>query len=381
MLRGLVLGVILALCIVVQAASVFVKADSVGLLKPIIAIETWGVSSFGQTTESEGYSNRNDLLFRRFRIGAKGNPYAWFSYTFQLNLDRFGEGVYTPIKGSYKGIGVWNAYVTIKVLKKSELLNVHLGHYWAAVSREFNTSPWAVGSFDKFRSDWFLRNFVTGEGNGITNGAGLGGLKNFEKLGISYRAGVYEPTEFENAKDVGRLYTLRLMLSLGDAEQKKYSYMLLGNQWRKRKGITLAFGSSTLHGAILNDSVVLKKSTSLGVDLLVDYVGFRFDAGYYRMHRTSDYSNAFDGNEWHVRLGYSLLIWNRYLEPVISYDQYEGFGSSLLYNFVGNDKTLDVGVNCYLNKDKMKVALHYLVQGGSLSKTRDYIGLALQYRL
>ncbi len=102
---------------------------------------------------------------------------------------------------------IWNAYVTAKVLRKSDLLNIHAGYYWAAITRQFNTSPWAVSGFDKTRACWYLRSFTTGKGNGIESGVGLGGLQNWKGFGISYRLGVYEPEAFACADKSSRLVT------------------------------------------------------------------------------------------------------------------------------------------------------------------------------
>jgi len=97
-------------------------------------------------------------------------------------------------------------------------------------------------AFDKTRAGSLLRTFVTGKSNGIESGVGIGGLKNFRGFGISYRIGTYDPEAYVNPFSGSRLYTYRVMFSFGEPEAIKYSYMLTGNHWGKRIGVTVGFG-------------------------------------------------------------------------------------------------------------------------------------------
>ena len=361
--------------------SPFLEVNKEQLFKPVVALESWATYSIGEEKNGSEYADRGDLSFRRFRFGGKGSPYTWLSYSFQLHLDRLGEDSYASTKGSYGGIDIWNAFITARLLK-SDLLNLHAGYYWAAISREFNTSAWAVGSFDKTRADWYMRNFITGKGNGIESGIGLGGLKNFENFGISYRLGTYEPDAFTSSEYGSRLYTGRIMFSIGDAEQEKYGYMLSGNQWMKRTGITLGLGASTQSDGKLSDTLYFDNSMAYGTDLLINYKGLRMDGEYFIFKRTAQSYSDFDGTEWHVRAGYSFMIGTTYLEPAVTYESYEGEGSKALYKYIGDDNTWDIGLNWYINKEKLKLATHYIIQDGSTSpNTGDYIGFAFQYKL
>ena len=354
-----------------------------GLFRPVVAFETWATYTVDRKTGGEIDRNRGDVSFRRLRFGGKGTPWSWLSYSFQLYLDRLGEDPYAATKGSYGGgPGIWNAFITAKLLKNSELLNVHAGYYWAAISREFNTCPWAVGSFDKSRANWYLRNFITGKGNGIENGVGLGGMQQFGIVGIGYRAGAYEPQAYADAGYPDHLYTGRLMVSIGDPEQTKYRYTLSGNQWGRRTGITIGTGFASQNSGRLSDSLVFTGSTAWGGDMLVNFIGLRIDGEYFVMKRTADGRKDFNGSEWHIRLGYAFTAGKTLVEPCISFDRYDGEGSKALFKYLGDDRTFDIGVNWYLNRDNLKVALHYVNQNGSISdNTGDYIGLAFQFRL
>ncbi len=365
-----------------QTINPFAIINKEKLFKPYFAIETWATYSTGEEKGGVEYDDRADITFRRFRFGGSGNPISWLKYSFQFNADRLGQDSYSSIKGSYGGVSIWNAYITAKLLKNSQLLNLHAGYFWAAISREFNTSPWAVASYDKTRSAWFLRSFVTGKGNGIESGIGLGGIKNFNNFGISYRIGTYETAKYANKENASRLYTGRFMFSFGDPEQTKYKYMLSGNSWKKRKGVTIGFGGSTQSDGYLSENTYFDKSTAYGGDIAFDYSGIRIDAEYFKMKRTMDGVDDFDGTEYHLRLAYNFIAGNKYLEPTITYDKFEGEGNSSLFNHIGDDYTYDVGINWYVSKSNLKLSLHYVIQDGSASaRVGDYLGVACQFKL
>ena len=360
----------------------FFEVNKEKMFNPVVALESWVTYSMGEVKNSSEYANRTDVSFRRFRFGASGTPYSWLKYNFQLYLDRLGEDAFASTKGSYGNIGIWNANITAKLIKESELLNIETGYFWAAISREYNTSPWAVGAFDKTRACWYMRNFITGTGNGIVSGIALGGLKYFNKFGISYRIGTYEPDLYQSKEFASRLYTGRIMFSFGDPEETVYKYMLSGNQWGKRKGITIGIGASTQSDGKLSDTTFFDMSNAYGADILINYEGLHIDGEYFMFDRKAIGTENFNGIEYHIRAGYSLVVAGKYIEPVITYEKYKGEGAKSLYKYIGDDYTYDLGINWYMNKDKLKLALHYVIQSGSTSpNTGDYIGLACQIRL
>lgn len=378
----------------------FLDINTEKLFKPIFALETWATYSIDEEKNGTSYTNRADIFFRRLRFGGTGSPYSWLSYNFQLHLDRLGEDTYASTKGSYGGIDIWNAHITAKLLKDCDLFNLHAGYFWAAISREYNTSAWSQGSLDRTRANWYMRNFITGKGNGIECGIGLGGLKNFEKFGVGYRIGTFEPQAYSNSELASRLYTGHFLFTLGDPELSSYKYRLPGNQWRKRTGITLGFGASTQSKGIVINSIKeyadsltneitsttittpFDQSYAYGTDILINYKGFRLDGEYFVFCRTGTANEKFEGYQWHIRFGCSLSLAGMFLEPVITYDCYEGKGNKDLYKYIGTDQTLDLGINWYLNKDKLKLSLHYLIQDGSVSSNvGDYLGMAFQFRI
>ena len=348
---------------------------------PIVAVESWLTYSMGEEKSGVEYANRADVSFRRVRFGAKGSPYSWLSYEIELNLDRLGEDTYASTKGSYSGLDIWKAFVTAK-LTRDDLIHLHLGYYWAAISLDYITSPWSVSSFDKTRADWYLRNFMTGKGNGIESGFGFGGLKNFDGFGINYQIGAFEPEAFSGPEHANPLVTGRVMLSFGDPEQKTYKIRHGGNHWNARNGVTLGLGGATIGKVDNGAGTAFNKSNAYGADISATTGGLKVEGEYYKMKREATGYDNFKGTEWFVRCGYNIAVNGTFVEPTFTYEKYEGEGEKTLYKYIGDDKTFDIGVNWYLDKDKLKLGAHYVNQKGSTSSNvGDYIGLSLQARL
>lgn len=349
--------------------------------QPVVAVESWLTYTMNAGNEDADYTNRASASFHRLRFGAKGSPYSWLSYAIEFSLDRLGEDPYSAVRGSYNGLDIWKALVTAK-LSKNDLLHLHAGYYWAAISLDYTTSPWAVSSFDKPRSDWYLRNFMTGKGNGIETGIGLGGLKNFDGFGINYQLGAFAPSAFHGTEHANPLLTGRVMFSFGDPEQKTYKIRHSGNHWNSRNSLTIGFGGATIGEVDNGSNIAFDRANAYGADISATKGGFKVEAEYYKMNREYSGSPDFEGTEWFVRLGYNIPFKGTFVEPSVSYDHYEGEGESSLFRFIGDDATFDAGVNWYLNRDKLKLSLHYLNQHGSISENLgDFIGMALQVRL
>ena len=352
-------------------------------LKPFAIIESWGTYSINE----KQYANRADFQLRRLRLGAKGKVNSWLSYSFMLHNDRLGESKYASTKGKNTGIDIWNACVTARLSKSSDLLYLHAGYFWAGVSKEYVTKPWSITSFDKAYTIWYLRNFITGKGNGIESGIGLGGKESLgEKLHLGYRTAIHMPAKYDSPQYGNPLYSGRLMFTVGDKLQSKYCYMLDGNSWGKRTGVTLGMGGS-YQGKVDNlksgaDSVFFDSSKTYGADLQVNLKRFTLEGELFYFKREAPGYTGFDGVEWHLRCSYLIKLKTELIEPCFMTCKYEGKGEKALYKCIGDDITYDAGINWYINRDKEKIALHYVIQQGSVSSNvGDYIGVSLQIKI
>ncbi len=359
----------------------FAKFQKEKAFTPIVGIESWFTYSMNEVKNDVEYANRPDASFRRLRFGAKGTPYSWLSYEIEFNMDRLGEDSYASTKGSYNGFDIWKAFISAR-LSNDDLLHLQAGYYWAAISLDYMASPWSVSSFDKTRSDWHLRNFMTGRGSGIESGVGLSGLKNFNGFGINYQIGAFSPAAYNGPEHANPLFTGRVMFSVGDPEQKSYKIRHAGNHWNARNGVTIGLGGATMGKADNSSGTAYNNSKAYGADISATTGGLKVEGEYYKMQREASGMNDYEGTEWFVRCGYNILVKGTFVEPTFTYDSYKGEGEKALYKYIGDDKSFDLGVNWYLNKDKLKLSLHYVNQKGSCSSNvGDYLGMALQVRL
>lgn len=345
--------------------------------KPIAVLETWAIYNLQQEEGEDAY----ELSERRLRFGAAGQPYWFMKYCIQLYADRLGQGDCSIIRGKYNDVGIWSAYATFKPIRTSELLNVHVGHLWSAVSRDYMTSPWAVSSFDKSDAGYYLRHFMTGKGNGILSGVALGGFQNFDNVSWSYRLGAYKPEICSDMPNNHLLYTGRVMFRLGQWEQKSYKYMVSGNTWDSANGVTLGLGASSLKDGYYTTDIQFDRSWTLGSDLFANYENCHLTFEYFLMKRTADAYDDFSSYITNTRLGYNISLGKTVLEPSLSYDTYTPTGDATLYKFTSDYSTFDVGVNWYIKKDKLKLSLHYVEQMTDDALAAQYMGMAFQLKL
>jgi hypothetical protein len=351
-------------------------------LSPVVKMESWMVCPvYSKDVAGKGSIN-NDLFFRRLRLGAKGNIRDRLSCHFSLAADQLGINEENPIKGKYRGVYVWNAYIDCKGFRNSDILHIHTGYLWAAVSREFNTSPWNVPSLDKSYATAIFRNFTTGKNNGIESGLAIGGNYHKGPMGFMYRTGMYYPEKYTGSSLWNPLLTGRMVFVLGDPEQPKYKYMTSSNPFRKRKGISLGTGGSfqgrTNKQLSETDSVYFQYNVTGGIDLLFEYNFIHVDAEYYLMERRhEDSSDTYQAREWHVRIAFRLEpVKDLCLQPACMVSGYHGTGD--LFQ-AGEFRMLDIGCNVYPEKLKTSLGLHYVIQKGSLAPAASgYITLQVR---
>lgn len=353
---------------------------------PQVMLQSWATYSMNEEKTGTDLANRFDTHFRRLRFGGKGEVYPGVKYNLLFHYDRIDEDPYAATKGSDNGFGLWHAYITAKLLKSSDLLYLNAGYYVAAISREYSLSSWTVASLDKSYAVWYLRKFLTAQGNGIESGAGFGGQMAIkDNFGFNYRLNVHTPEKHLSPDYANPLVTTRVSFSTGDPELKKYRMSLPGQYWQKRNGLSLGLGAAyqgKTDNALSSGHIFFDHSTAYGADLAAHYGPWAFDSEYFLMKRTADGYDAYQGREWHVRLSHIFLINNTYLEPAVMVANYTGWGASALYNHIGDDITYDIGLNWYLKKDKFKLGLHYIMQEGSVSSNQgDYLTTSLQIKL
>jgi len=393
--------------------------------------QLWGVYTMDRTECSGGsvggigtgckdYSNRTDFFLRRSRFGAQGTITENLSWRVWFAYDNVGLDSHTALANSNK-IGLvgqnsnnkefylWDAFFTYALDKN--WANITVGYFRPQVGRESITAGFEVNSFEKALTNFYPREHIVGTGPGRATGINIGGLYNDEKSkwGINYNFGIFDiengNTKVSGGNSNSPLLTARVALSIGDPEMKKYGMGYKVNYFGKRNGITIAL-NATQQGATTESfsgttySGGFKKNNMYGVDILANYADFTFNFEYDWLKRElSKYigfkkadgkpftSNSWTDKVWHVRAGYNFKLPNKtILEPAITYAEFKGDSNSGFYPN-GKDKVLDVGLNWYIDQNKIKLNAHYVKQKADpVSKLSayqndsvgDYVGVGLQ---
>lgn len=352
------------------------SAKAMNSFKPIVIAEIWSTYSYGESKNNETYAPQLDLHFRRLKFGGKGKANDRLSYNFLLHADRLGENTYASSKNSYQGLDLWHAIMCARLSPHSDALNLVAGYYNIAVSRSSYASCKVLGTLDKAQTDWYLRKFLTGKGNGIESGMGIAGYSNLERMHLDYRASVFLPQATQHPNGSSLLYTGRISLNSGKTQT--FNYLIKHQNWVKQKSISWALGAAFQQNGYINDTLQFKHSAALGSDMHLHYQGLILEGSLYQLFRNAQNISDFSATLWHVKTLYNFKIKEQHLEACCSYQNYNASGNKSLFKHIGDDTTVDVGINWYINKDKVKMTLHYIHQAGAASMNNgDYMASSL----
>lgn len=352
------------------------SAKAINTFKPMAIAEIWSTYSYGESKNNETYAPQLDLHFRRLKFGGKGKANDRLTYNFLLHADRLGENTYASTKNSYQGLGLWHAMMSARLSPHSDALNLVAGYYNIAVSRSSYTSCKALGTLDKAQTDWYLRKFLTGKGNGIESGMGIGGYSNLERLHLDYRASIFIPQATQHPHGSPLLYTGRI--SLNSEKTPAFNYLIKHQNWVKQKNISCALGAAYQQNGYINDSIRFTHSAALGSDMHLHYQGLILEGSLYQLFREAENIPDFSATLWHIKALYNFTVKTQHLEACCSYQNYRTEGSKSLFKHIGDDTSMDLGLNWYINKDKVKMTLHYIMQSGTASMNNgDYWATSL----
>ncbi len=374
-------------------------------------VQFWDVTTFGAKGDAgQDIDDRNDLFIRRGRFGVKGHFRHDIRYNFNFAYDGVGLDLFTASTGTPQEIRnqaffLWDAFVTLALNR--QWANLTVGYFRPQVGRESITTAFAVNSFVKALPNIYPRLHIVGRGPGRETGLELGGLHRWEGGSLNYNVGAFDTNHRRIVGTAGGgsnwapLWVARVAVSLGDPEMPEYGLGYRVNYFGARHGVTLAVNGTTQGRT--NQTAVdsmyaggFDSNSMLGCDLLVNYGGLNLGAEYDLMYRrfcerfpptTTDLTGSeYTDRVWFVRAGYNFpLRTGQIIEPVVLFSRFEGDETSAFFPN-GVHEVLDVGVNWYLDENRLKVNLHYIAQSGSPvsfyssghDALGDYLGIGLQ---
>lgn len=338
--------------------------------------------------ESKTYEKVDDRIntsLRRARVVLSGTPYERLQYSVALFYDQAGRDILSSgIGGTNKAdpsVGIWDAFLQWKVSKKTETVNIIGGWFRPQVQRENITSGWSVGSFEKAMSQNYVRRNLVGTGPGRAAGLNLGGLKNWNKIGVNYNLGLFNPLttgfdESSSGQAFSPLVTGRLVLTFGDPELEKYGISYETNFYNQRKGLSLDFNFGTQ-----GKTDQFLGSSTVGTGFLFNYGALNMDGEWFWMQRkgaSEDIGFKARNETGHVRMGVNLPAGKFILELTAMVMAFSGASgskeqkeASILKMSSGAETTYDVGLNWYLDKKNLKLQLHYTFRDGDPGDAGD----------
>lgn len=352
-----------------------------------MSIQSWAIYTMdAKGADGQAVDDRLDFSIRRGRLGVQGSlrprlAYrVWMAYD-NLGKDRFSANPGTPQSSENQSFYIWDAVFTWAA--DSTWANVTFGYFRPQVGRESITAAFQVNSFEKALENNYVREHLVGRSSGRETGVNIGGLVPMDWGMLNYNLGLFD-TNHEKIAESGEgsnwspLLVARVAFSIGDPEMKQYTQGYVINYFGKRIGVTLAAnyarqGETNEWANGRNYYGGFKSNSVLGFDILANWPEWTFSAEYDELRR--EFTDAFVGsqavpanryqnNVFHFRIGYNIALANgQYLEPVAMFTRFNGDVDAAVYTG-GRHQILDVGLNYYIDQNRMKINLHYIRQEG-----------------
>ncbi len=354
------------------------------------AAQVWDVTSF-RMNAPDAIDKRNDLYFRRGRLGLEGKLRPEMSFNLSIAYDGIGKDPYTPTAGTANGadnrdLFVWEASW---IWSFSPTLNLVLGYFRPQVGKEQMSSEFYVLSFDKSLADIQPRQHLLARSTGRETGINVGGLYLADGWSLNYNLGAFDPSNrsiIGNGTKWSPLLTGRIALSVGDPEMKQYKITYAQSYYTKRNGATLGINAAR-QGA----TEIFSSNALYGADILANYGPLDLDAEYDWMYRSTILAagdvNPTTDKVYSIKAGYIIAVsGDEALEPMMMHSGERAVkngsvsGTNAFTGSVSRD-LYDVGLNWLINNDRFKISMHY-VWGKNYAKAPDvdfsYVGLGLQ---
>jgi hypothetical protein len=354
------------------------------------AVQVWDVVSFQMNTP-DAIDKRNDLYFRRGRLGLEGKLRADMSFNLSIAYDGIGKDPYTPTAGTpnagdNRDLFIWDASW---IWSFSPEFNLVFGYFRPQVGKEQISSEFYMLSLDKSLADIQPRQHLLARSAGRETGANIGGLCLHDGWSLNYNVGMFDPSSKSivgNGTKWSPLLTGRIAFTVGDPEMKQYKISYVQSYYGKRNGTTLG-----INGARQGATEIFSYNTLYGVDMLSNYGPFDFNAEYDWLDRStilpSGNVNPTTDKVYSIKAGYIFeCAEHGAFEPSIMYTGERAVENGAVHATNGLTGSVsrdlyDVGLNWLINNDKFKINLHY-IWGKRYDKAPDdnfsYLGLGMQ---
>ncbi|EMR03983.1 phosphate porin [Cesiribacter andamanensis] len=362
------------------------------------SLQLWNVYTFEALGEQAG-ERRNDLYIRRGRLGVKGELRQDLDFNISFAYDGIGRDKHTAGNGSpnpddNKEFFLWEAFW---MWRQSPLFNITAGYFRPQVGREHMTAAFKTASFEKSLSNFQPRAHAFARGTGRELGLNVGGLYQGQGWSLNYNLGAFDISSEKLVGTGSRWFPLlasRLAISLGDPELDTYGIGYTHSYYGKRRGITFAL-NSTYQG----ETERFKSNSFYGGDILANWGPWDITAEWDWLYRSSlllqEPADVYPlqpapttDQVFTFKLAYNLpLKGSRILQAGAMYSsqQAQAWGETQGLNALTgatDQQVYDLGLNYLLNKDNLKLSLHYIWgqrEDRSPGHHYSYLGSGFQY--
>jgi hypothetical protein len=367
-----------------------IKFDN-GYMNINIALQMWNVESLKYPQGD--FDPRYDMFIRRGRFGVNGKIASKLTYGTTFSYDGIGKDKFTVSQG-----GALNSDDNFRFVLRdgfllynsSRALNITVGYFRPRLGKEAIYSSWFCISQEKSLPNNQPRMHVLGRAIGRETGINVGGIKTINKtLNLLYDVGLFDtnsPLIVGNDSIKSILKTARIVLMIGEPEMKDYSLVYYQSGYGKRKGIS--FGINASHQG---KTSIFKQNMFYGADIQLNYGALDLVLEYDWMYRESNVIQS-QIIKTIDKVNSAKIAWNfiqknnTIIQPTLMYSTESPDNQYFNQNpFTKSSKqyVFDAGINWLINKDRLKLGLHYIKGKIDIdsNKPYSYINGSLQFML
>jgi hypothetical protein len=367
-----------------------IKFDN-GYMNINIALQMWNVESLKYPQGD--FTPRYDMFIRRGRFGVNGKIASKLTYSTMFSYDGIGKDKYTVSQG-----GALNSDDNFRFVLRdgflsynsSRALNITVGYFRPRLGKEAIYSSWFCISQEKSLPNNQPRMHVLGRAIGRETGINIGGLKTINKsLNLLYDVGLFDtnsPLIIGNDSIKSILKTARIVLMIGEPEMKDYSLVYYQSGYGKRKGIS--FGINASHQG---KTSIFKQNMFYGADIQLNYGALDLVLEQDWMYRESIVTST-QSIKTIDKVNSAKIAWNfvqknnTIIQPtfmISSETPDEQYSGQNPFTKSSKQYVVDAGINWLINKDRLKLGLHY-IQGKieiDSNKPYSYVNGSIQFML
>jgi hypothetical protein len=335
------------------------------------------------TLKSPETNPRFDQYIRRGRLGFGGQLNSKALFYVGFAYDGIGKDKLTASAGVPNALDNFTFFVrdAFFTYRFNSFLNLSIGYFRPRAGKEsIYTSAFNI-SQEKGQPSAQPRIHMVGRGTGRETGINVGGLTNGERHRFLYDFGVFDPNHpliTGDGKTWSPLFTGRLVWMIGDPEMNKYTMVYSQTGYLQRKGIS--FGANATYQGKTN---IFNRNSVFGMDFQLNYGPLDLLGEYLWLGReslmdssiikTMDNSYVLKA-AWNVALRKAqILQFSLMYTGTIPDEQFKSEASNPI-TLASLHKEVAGGVNWMINKNRLKLGLHYVEADKYTNTTGNNIG-------